>query len=56
MELEQSRKTMKEPWNPAGWPKIFCKRFNEVVIFTTFAENNISSGDTINLPPTSFSI
>ena len=51
MELKQSHKAMKEPWNPADGFKILHKRFNEVIIFVAFTKNNISAGNTLNLLP-----
>ena len=32
MELEQSRETMKAPWNPVDMFEVLCRRFNEAIV------------------------
>ena len=49
MEFEQSPKTIKAPWNPVDGFEILRKRFGDVIIFTVFAENNISADNALTL-------
>ena len=49
LQLKQSQEPMKAPWNPTDGFEILCKHFDEALIFTAFAENYISTSDTLNL-------
>ena len=49
IELEQSQKLMKAPWNPADILRILWKYFNEAIIFKAFVEYDIFAGNALNL-------
>lgn len=49
MEPEQSDELMKATWNPADGFEIICKNFDDMLIYTTFAESTISASNTLKL-------